>query len=220
MAKLRKTRLLLSFILLTLAALHARASDALPPVSFQISGQSVHTAGLTPGGSAVVICAWKTSSGDLSRASESWRETRASESGEAAVAFTSAIPDGAFIAVLDIASGRIRFTSGEATHFEQVSLLPKRLRRDGDGGVTAVLSPHEAVLLVVMRPGEGVWARTAQDGAAGDADHSLDGRITTDPAGLELLAGSGPAPKKIKARDVVLLIDTSSRLFASTEVMP
>ncbi len=189
-------------------------------ISFEVSGESVHATGLTPEGPVAVICAWRITNGDFSHASQSWREASATQSGEIQVTFANPIPSGAFIAVIDVESGRVGMTTNEATTFEQVDLPSKRLRRDAGGEVVHVLSPNEAVLLIVMRRGEGVWARAAHDGGAGDADQALDGRITTDPAGLLSIAGSSAAPKKIRPHDFVLVIDKASRQFASTEVTP
>jgi hypothetical protein len=220
MTSSKSKALLLTLLLSLLVAASSRASEPLSEISLQVSDRTVTAAGLTPGSPVVVVCVWHIPDGPLRGISQSWRDAVASDDGQVAATFGNTIPERAFIVVIDVASARVKMTEGEATNFERVDLPAKRLRRDANGDVAAVLSPNERALIVVARRGEGVWTASAYDGGSGDADQSLDGRITTDPAALRPVAGSPSAPKKIRPRDVVILIDAASRLYATTEVEP
>jgi hypothetical protein len=186
------------------------------PLAIQVEGNIVTATGLTPGGACAVIVSWRMRAAIV----ETWRARTADEAGVVSAAFPFAAPAGGLIAVIDVATGRLQVTVGDGSFFERIDLPAGRFKRDDARDVDEVASPQVRAMTVIARPGEGVWVQRGFDGAGGDADGSVDGRIRTDPAAMTPIGDSGPAPQKIKRRDTVLVIDLMSGTFASTEVEP
>jgi hypothetical protein len=212
---LRAVRVLVALAALT-AALTAHAAD-LPPITFTVQDASVTATGLTPNGAAAVLNVAVEWSGSSSRVTRTWRDARAGADGSISVQFGVPVVEGAFVAVIDVETGRLARTTGT---FAQVDLPERRFKRNANREVDQVASPHPSAMLVVVRRGVGAWLRIAHDGGSGDADGAVDGRITTDPSTLRPIAYSPEPPPKIKPKDAVLLIDPSCRCFATTEVEP
>jgi hypothetical protein len=192
----------------------------MPPIFFSVQDATVAANGLSPNGAAAVLNVSVESSGSSSIVTRTWRDARAGADGSISVTFDAPIVPGAFIAVIDVETGRIARTAATGTLFEQVDLPEKRFKRNESREVDAVATPHPSAMLVVVRRGVGAWLRVAYDGGSGDADGLVDGRITTDPAALQPIAFSPEAPKKIRPNDAVLVIDPQCRCFATTEVEP
>jgi hypothetical protein len=66
-------------------------------------------------------------------------------------------------------------------------------------------TPH--LLLVLVRPGEGTWARSAVDSGPDDSDFAPDGRMTFSIDRLEPLEGTASSPLSLRAHDVVVAAD-------------
>lgn len=200
-------------------AFSVHAAEA-PPISFEVQDATVTASGLTPGGAAAVLNVSIETSGSSSFVTRTWRDARAGADGRISVAFRTPVVQGAFVAVIDVETGRIARTTGTGTLFDQVDFPEKHFKRNANRDIDVVLSPHPSAMLVVVRRGVGAWLRVAYDGGSGDADGRVDGRITTDPSTLRPIAHSPEAPAKIKAKDAVLLIDPRCLCFATTEVEP
>jgi hypothetical protein len=210
----------LSTALAALSVTVAVHAADLPPITFTVHDATVTVTGLSPGGAAAVLNISLESSGSSSFVTRTWRDARAGADGAVSVTFGRRIAERAFIAVIDVETGRIARASGADTMFEQVDLPAKHFKRNANAEVDEVLTPHSSAMLVVVRRGVGAWLRVAYDGGGGDADRRVDGRITTDPSTLRPIAHSPEAPKKIKPKDLVLLIDPHCLCFAMTEVKP
>ncbi len=220
MSNLRKTAfravvmIIVGLPLFTVSADNAKTL----PIIIEVNGATVTASGLTPGGSAAVVCAWRKTAGEFSESSQTSRDAHVSGDGRVTVEFGSAIPASALIAVIDVATGRLETLIG--TKFRRIDLPAKRFKKGADGQVDEFALPHAEAMVVLVRRGEGVWIQRLSDGGYGDDDGSLDGRLRINPERMTPIAFSGAAPKKIRGRDVVLLVDTSARVFAATEVTP
>jgi hypothetical protein len=197
----------------------AQAADV-PPISFTVQHATVTGSGMTPDGAAAVLNVSIESSGSSSVVMRTWRDARADADGSISVTFSAPVAQGAFIAVIDVETGRIARSSAGETLFEQVALPERQFKRNPNREVDAVATPHPSAMLVVVRRAVGAWLRIAYDGGSGDADGLVDGRITTDPSAMQPIAHSPEAPAKIKPKDAVLLIDPQCLCYATTEVEP
>jgi hypothetical protein len=202
--------------LMVVAASSAAADPPSPPLGIHIDRNIVTATGLTPGGAYAVIVSWRMRAAII----ETWRAGTADDAGVASTGFPLEAPPGGLIAVVDVATGRMHVSVGDGSFFERVGLPEARFRRNDERDVEEVASPQVRAMTVVARAGEGVWVQRGFDGAGGDADGRVDGRIRTEPAGMTPIGDSGPPPQKIKRRDKVLVVDLMSGTFASTEVEP
>lgn len=174
--------------------------------------------GLTPNGPVVVLAGWWTRSYGSMNTAQTLRDATASAGGDVSVTLDRPIPETALIAVADVASGRIAVIDVGEARFKRRVIQAKRFRRGPDGDYEDITLPHERALIVVIRPGVGAWLHDAGDGGISDFDESSNGWIRTDPGRMQPIAQSPPAPKKIKPKDVVLVLDTNAWSFQSTEV--
>ena len=118
----------------------------------------VTATGLTPGGAAAVLNVSVQSSGSSSVVTRTWRDARAGADGSISVTFNAPVAQGAFIAVIDVETGRIARSTGTETLFEQVDLPERRFKRNANREVDAVATPHPSAMLVIVRRGVGAWA--------------------------------------------------------------
>jgi hypothetical protein len=206
----------IAVMMMVLAASFAAAEPPSQPIAIQVAGNVVTVTGLTPGGACAVIVSWRMRASIV----ETWRSGRADDAGVVSATFPLAAPAGGLIAVIDVATGRLQVSVGDGSFFERVGLPDVRFKRDDAREVEEVASPQVRAMTVLARAGEGVWVQRGFDGAGGDVDGRVDGRIRTDPAGMTPIGDSGPPPRKIKRRDTVLIVDLMSGTFASTEVEP
>ena len=219
MDRLRTMAVWAALAVTSLSVYADRQSDKdLQPIAIRVDGRSVKADGLTPGGASVVVISWPLSVSGMSGISETWRDARADDAGSLSVAFGSVAPAGGFTAVVDVTTGRLAIDTGDGNTFTRVELPPSRLKRNAQREVDHVVTPQPAAMIIVVRPGEGAWVQRADDGARGDADGIVDGRIIIDPSVMKAIAESGPPPKKIKARDTILMVDLQGGTYASTEV--
>ncbi len=201
-------------ILHTAAALPAEP----PQIVITANGELLAITGLTPNAPVVVLAGWWTKSYGSTDSAQILRDATASATGEVSVALDRVIPQTAFIAVADVASGRVTAVDVGQPRFRRSVIPAKRFRRSTGGDYDDVTLPHERALIVVIRPGVGAWLHKAGDGGINDHDGISDGWIRTDPGRMQPIAQSPPAPKKIKPKDVVLVLDTFAWSFESTEV--
>jgi hypothetical protein len=217
----------LTTVLMLFLALPVFAGDAFvlramseqpSPIAIEISGSSVTATGLTPGGAVAVVAAWNTTVRGWSKAGHTWQDARAAANGAVQTTFPNLIPPGAFLAVIDVATGRVVEKTDAVQTFQRLELPEKRLKRDSKREVGEIWSPLPRAMIVWIRAGEGVWVQVAGDGGSGDDDLVTNGRVSTDPGKMNPIAFSPAPPKKIKSHDIVLMIDVRGGLIASTEV--
>jgi hypothetical protein len=203
-----------------LATFAAAAAEPLPPIVIATDGYTVTATGLTPGDACAVVVSWRVEAGGMSGSFETWRDVRADEAGTVTAEFRFSAPPGGLIAVIDVATGRLEVSVGDGSAFERVDLPPARLKRNDQRDVEEVSSPQTRVMIVVARRDKGVWVQRANDGARGDADRKINGKILTDPAAMTSIGDSGPPPSRIRPHDAVLVVDLKAGTFATTEVTP
>lgn len=183
-----------------------------------MSGRSVTASGLTPGGNVAVVAGWWTSWHGSANLGQKWRDAKADAQGAIEVAFTSPLPDKTFLAVIDIATGRIETRIGDPRRYRRLAMDQKQFKNDGKGEFDHVASPHDLAMIILVRPGEGAWIQIAGDGGGRDADGRSDGFLTTKPEAMWPMAQSAGPPKKIRKKDVVLIIDAAAGAYTTTEV--
>jgi hypothetical protein len=206
---------------LAAAATTLYASDNTPlPIITTVDGQSVSATGLTPGGAAAVLTSWRVKANGSWYSSQTWRDTQADPVGAISVTFDHTFPPGALVVVVDVSSGRVHLHDVGTARFERTAVGAQQLQRDDAGDVAEVLSPNESAFIMLVRPGEGIWVQIASDGGAGDDDGSVNGRVRTDPANLQPIAGSGAAPQVIQSNDLLFVMDDVAGLVSSAEVTP
>jgi hypothetical protein len=186
------------------------------PIAIQVDGNIVTVTGLTPGGACAVVVSWRVRTAIV----ETWRAGTVDSEGAVSAKFPLAAPSGGLIAVVDVSTGRLEVSVGDGSFFERVELPSDRFKRNEERAVDEVASPQVRAMIVVARPGQGVWVQRGFDGGGGDADGRVDGRIGTDPSAMTPIGDSGPPPRKIKHRDQVLVVDLMSGTYATTEVEP
>lgn len=214
----RRSLVLISALVLAWSVASA-ASAQEQPIAITIDGATVTATGLTPGGPVVVVAGWWTRSYGIPDLAELWRGATATAGGDVSVTFDRPVPETSLVVVADVTSGRIELLDSGRARFRRVAMPARRLTRGADGGdYDDMLSPHERALIVVIRPGVGAWVQAAYDGGIGDHDGLSNRSIRTDPSSMEAVAQSPPAPKKIRPKDVVLLLNAQAGIFASTEV--
>lgn len=187
-------------------------------VGITVDGATVTGTGLTPGGPVAILAGWWFNSRGASNLTNTSRAGVADANGGFSTTLHLPVPEGALLVALDVASGRMAVLDVGTPRFSRRAIPEKRFKRDAEREVETMLSPHDTALIVVMRLGVGIWAQSAGDGGNADDDAKADGIIQTTPEKMVPLAGSPAAPRKIKHKDAVLLIDALAGIFASTEV--
>ncbi len=210
-------RLILITTFLILQAASALAAEP-PQIVITTNGALLSVTGLSPNAPVVILAGWWTKSYGSTDAAQILRDATASAAGEVALEFDRLIPNTALIAVADVASGRVAIADVGQPRFRRSVIPVQRFRRGAEGDYDDVTLPHEHALVVVIRAGVGAWLHRAGDGGIDDHDARSDGWIRTDPGRMKPIAQSPPAPKKLKPRDVVLVLDTNAWSFESTEV--
>lgn len=190
------------------------ASEPQSPMATRRDGHIITATGLTPGGRCAVIVSWRREGLVV----ESWKGGTADAEGTFSAAFESDAPSGGLVASADIESGRLHIDTGDGKFFRREDMPASRFKRNDAREVEALEFPAVRTLTVVVRRGEGAWVQRAGDASPLDADGELNHRIKTIPAGLIPIAGSEPAPRKLKKGDAVLVADLLLRVYASTEV--
>jgi hypothetical protein len=207
-------------LVLAVSPFTAAAAPPSDPIAIQVDGNVVTATGLTPGGKCAVVVSWYTRRSGIGVTLETVREAEVDAAGAASVQFELNRPASGLIAVIDVPTGRLAIDPGDGSAFELVDLPPARLKRNEQREIETLTSPQMSAMIVLARPGDGVWVQRVSDGGRDDADGALDGRIVTDPQAMKSMAGSGPPPKKIKPRDTILIVDRQAGTYAVTEVTP
>src|ERR1700741_5069564 len=130
-------------------------SEQPSPIAIEISGSSVTATGLTPGGAVAVVAAWSTTVPGWSRAGHTWRDARVTADGVVQTTFSNSIPSGAFVAVIDVASGRVVEKTDAAQTFQRVELPEKRVKRDSKREDGEISSPLPPAMIMWIRAGAG-----------------------------------------------------------------
>ncbi len=114
-------------------------------------------------------------------------------------------------AVVDLATGEYALGAPEGHELERIELPAQGL------GANARFLAHEGRFLdlLLVRPasgpdgeaGVGFWGIALGDGGGLDADGAADSRISLDVTRLLALGDSGPAPERLRSKDVLVGVD-------------
>jgi hypothetical protein len=111
----------------------------------------------------------------------------------------------------------IEFATGAIAAGGGGGMPPSLMHRSGAGepvpaqvGSAVLAVGREQVDILVVRPGEGAWARVVRDGGDADADGNADGVLTLDPSKLRPVDETfDPAPAALLPGDVVAVLDAA-----------
>jgi hypothetical protein len=191
-----------------------------PAIAIVLNGSTVSASGLTPGGQVIIITGWWMRPHGLGELGRRWMDGHADPTGSLTVTFSLTVPDDAFVAAIDVATGHWQTRTADPGRYRREDIPEGRFRRNGAREVDLVMLPQESAMFVLVRPGMGAWVQTAGDGAGGDADAQSNGLITGDPAQMRPIGDSPAPPSKIKNKDLFLVLDPKSGMFGVTEVGP
>jgi hypothetical protein len=202
------------FVLFTIAAFGAEV-----PALQIASGDGTFTiTNATPGGSVVLFASGIDGSRGVLRQRKLATSVAASAAGTLEYKPERPLPYRTILVAVDVESGRIAI-GGPPDYEVQVRPFPtETLRRDSDGvsGVADAEIPRAEVL--VVRPKTGAWQLTAAEGASGDKDQRHDGRLALDFESAKAITGNTAAPKRLKQKDVVVVIDSARLEVFTTEI--
>lgn len=129
-----------------------------------------------------------------------------------------ALPHRTICVAVDVETGRIA-VGGDPDYEIQLRPFPiETLRRDGDGvsGLGGVDVPRAELLIV--RPKGGAWRLAASEGGSGDDDRQHNGRLGLDLSSATAIGSETPPPKRLKNKDVIVLIDSARLQVFTTEI--
>jgi hypothetical protein len=208
-------------LIVVAAALLCAAAVSAAEVPLQIAaGKSgVTVTNATPGGKVVLFASGLDGSNGVLRQRRLAQPVAADAAGALQYEPVRPFPYRTIFVAVDVESGRIAI-GGPPDYDVQVRPFPTgNLRRDHDGvsGVSDAELPRAELL--VVRPKGGAWRLAATDGGSGDKDHQHDGRMALDfSTATPLIAGEAEAPKRLKNKDVVVLIDSARLEVFTTEI--
>jgi len=204
----------LLFVLLPATAFPAE----LPPLQLTPGDGTFTVTNATPGGSVVLFASGLDGSRGVLRQRRLATSVSAGATGAVEYKPERALPYRTIVVAVDVETGRIAI-GGPADYEVQVRPFPtETLRRDNEGvrGVEDVEIPRAEVL--VVRPKGGAWTLSAAEGATGDKDERHDGKLALDFESANPIIGEIAAPKRLKQKDVVVLIDSARLEVFTTEV--
>lgn len=183
-------------------SLGAQAPSVNPVVSF--GDQTVIASGMTPKGQVV----WFGVMRDLDNGRLDWshdEEITADQSGTGTVQLDIGRPialQSLWFAV-DLATGRFGVNAPSGYPLRQFDLPSNAI----SAALNHLVIPRSVLIVVLVRPGVGAWTLRAGDGAAGDSDGAVDGKVDIDCTQLLPIGSSPGAPKNFSPKDTLLVVD-------------
>jgi hypothetical protein len=119
---------------------------------------------------------------------------------------------------VDVASGAYGSSGSRALKLREAELPPQALRRGSSGNVNRVETRFDSVYSLVVRPGVGIWEMAAGDGAAGDSDGVLNGKLGFAPTSMKAIGKSRVAVGELQHGDVIVIFVPRQMGYLITEV--
>lgn len=213
----RTARVLVAGLLFVLLSATASAAE-LPALQIAPGDGTFTIANATPGGSIVLFASGLDGSRGVIRQRRLATSVNANATGTFEYKPERPLPYRTIIVAVDLETGRLAI-GGPADYEVQVRPFPTGiLKREYDGvsGVADAEIPRAELL--VVRPKTGGWQLTAAEGASGDKDERYDGRLALDFESAKAIAGEIAAPKRLKQKDLVVLIDSARLEVFTTEI--
>jgi hypothetical protein len=202
MAQLR-TPVLLVLLLCSMAAVAAAA-----PLSIAVDAQSVTVSNVTPRGAIVLLTCSRVG---LRRSIGVVPATVLlnDDHGDGTIRYTppAGVPFRSVWAAVDQSTGQIATAAPpEFPLIVRGLAADTNLKKDVEGEIASLSVDIPRLVLLLVRPGAGVWVETVFDGQKGDSDPSL-GRVTLTFEDLVTISGKDKAPKHLRKDDAVVAVD-------------
>lgn len=197
-------------ILLFVAALSAvwSGSSAAQTPSVTVNEFGVRIAGITPGGSAVVLT---TSRGTFRGRLDVRSDARLihDTDGDGVIQYTPERPVElrSVWAAVDFTTGAYAIAAPPRFPLYVREWQEASFRKDAEGAIVGLGRSIPRLVFLLVRPGQGAWLLRAADGGAGDRDGAKNGDLTVAFEDLVAVEGKEKAPKNVKAGDAVIAID-------------
>ena len=191
-----------SALFIVLAALTSAALGA----DIKFDNQGLTVTGLTPGGNVALCGVILQPLGYESRIVKVAKIMSADAGGS--VSYATPWIDRSVWAVVDITSGS--FAKGGSKHSRAKVTDTQQGSHPVGVGAARFASPGTYLVVMMVRPGGGVWALDVADGGPDDDDKTADSKVTVALNKLKPL-GSGPAAPAVLAHgDALIAIDPYS----------
>jgi hypothetical protein len=194
------------------------ASAADVPLQITVSDAGIAVTNATPRGNVVLFASGLDGSFGVLSQRRLAQNVAADAAGTLVYKPKRALPYRTICVAVDVETGRMAL-GGAADYEIQVRPFPtETLRHDADGvsGLAGAEIPRADLL--VVRPKGGAWRLAASEGASGDDDKQHDGKLSLDFSTAVSIGAEVPAPKRLKNKDVVVLIDSARLEVFTTEV--
>jgi hypothetical protein len=202
------------------------ATPAPPSLSMQIGATTITTTGATANATVLFVGCTRRFANYATRRVFHLSLSKSDATGAATYDLASrgdgvaaAVPRDSFWIATDVTSGRYGAVSPDGVPLRRLNADDDLLPHSNNGQLNKLLIHSGYVQVVLVRPGAGVWARTAGDGGPGDRDGVPNGRIESGPDDMTAIDPAyGPPPKKFDKDDVVIIINEDAMTFLVTRV--
>lgn len=218
----RRRQSLASFLPFVVSGLLMSALPLSAAITAQVDGRHLRISGTTASADVVVVAAIRETSRTHPPSMERVAKILVADAaGNADLDYGRDIPVASIWAVVDRAGG--------ASAVITAADYPRR-EKPFAGTILKNATPADAIdqlttsgliqQMLLVRPGNGggSWFVIASDGASNDEDHAPNGQMQTSTTLFDSLEGREKGPKKLKAGDILILIDPFEMTFTSTVV--
>ncbi len=188
------------------------------PPALSLEERTVVASGVTPGGSVAVFGVSRGFNGFTGYVLRHDEVVTAGADGVARLEL-ELLPVRSVFAVVDLATGEVGLGTPEHIELRQRAVTPEVID-PGGGGLT---ERRRWVYALWARPlrdgGGGVWGANARDGGAADRDGVEDSVVRAAVSSFVPIGdGESPAPARLEAGDVVVLVDPETLEVAATRL--
>jgi len=188
------------------------------PLQITVGEASIAVTNATPGGNVILFASGLDGSNGVLRQRRLAEPVAANGAGMLEYQPKRRFPYRTIFVAVDVESGRLAI-GGPRDYEVQVRPFPTdKLRGDHDGVTGVADAEIPRVELLVVRPKGGAWRLVASEGGTGDKDFQHDGRLALDFSTATPVLGELEAPKRLKNKDVVVLIDSARLEVFTTEI--
>ena len=217
MITLRKVPLLLALCTLFWTS----AADAAKPprrLDVQCTDREVRVRHATAGGEVILIGYELTTFQDAPLYRRVWRGAIAGGDGTIAIDLRRDVAPVSMWVAFDVATGAYGSVTARSLKLRESDLPPQALKRGAGGKVEKIETRVDQIYSFVLRPGVGYWEAGAGDGAEGDADGMLNGRIDFSPKGLRKIGRSAKDFDDLRDGDILAVFVPRQMGYFITEV--
>jgi hypothetical protein len=177
------------------------------PIKTALEAGAVVISGATPNGQVVVFGVTREVGEDDFHTVRRHLAVLTDDDGDGTVRYAveEGVPLRSLWSAADLASGDYATAAPEGYELRKADWKGDGLKRLG--GKDTLEDRRSLLELLVVRAGEGAWAKQVTDGGESDADGLVDGRLEGVLDQMTPLASSPPSPSVFLENDLVLAID-------------